>query len=299
MSVIVIGGGLSGMSAALALSESGVRVTLLESSSRLGGRASSVYNKRLGMTIDLGQHALLGCCTNLLDFYRRIDATDSIEFHDSLAFFERDGIRSLKLSRLPEPLHLLPSLLSSASLPARDKLRASRLIGKPAHRSLEGLTASEWLRRLGQSPSSVKHFWEPVLVGALNENLDRAGAEYASMVVRLAMMGNREGFRMGVHRQPLSEANHTKGLRTLVNRDVDVHFGECAVDVERDVNSHDFAVRTRAGSEFKAERLVLAGGRDSSALFPPDVFRTRDDEAAMSKPVQVPIVTLYLWFWAS
>lgn len=40
-SAIVIGGGLAGIAAALALTKQGVQVTLLESRQRLGGRAGS------------------------------------------------------------------------------------------------------------------------------------------------------------------------------------------------------------------------------------------------------------------
>ena len=59
--VAVIGGGLAGITAAIALAEAGAAVTLLEARPRLGGATCSFT--RDGLTVDTGQHIFLGCCT--------------------------------------------------------------------------------------------------------------------------------------------------------------------------------------------------------------------------------------------
>ena len=69
--VVVIGAGLAGLAAASALSQRGFRVTLLERKSIPGGRASSFFAQDSGEEVDNCQHVLMGCCTNLQDFYRR------------------------------------------------------------------------------------------------------------------------------------------------------------------------------------------------------------------------------------
>ncbi|MFM9959419.1 MAG: FAD-dependent oxidoreductase [Phycisphaerales bacterium] len=51
-SVVIVGGGLAGITAALRLSERGVRVTLLETRTKLGGRATSFTDVRTGEVID-------------------------------------------------------------------------------------------------------------------------------------------------------------------------------------------------------------------------------------------------------
>lgn len=58
---VVVGGGLAGTTAALALADAGVRVTLLEGRPRLGGLAFSF--RRGDLTVDNGQHVYLRCCT--------------------------------------------------------------------------------------------------------------------------------------------------------------------------------------------------------------------------------------------
>src|SRR3984957_7612310 len=99
--VIVIGGGLAGLSSAVALAEAGFRVRLLEKRPYLGGRATS-YLLPGGEHIDNCQHVTLGCCTNLEDFYRRVGAAGKIAYYDSLVFVDREGRRStLSASALP------------------------------------------------------------------------------------------------------------------------------------------------------------------------------------------------------
>src|SRR4051794_10194483 len=79
--VIIVGGGLAGMATGVALESAGVRVTLLESRRTLGGRAGSFEDPQTGEQLDNCQHVLLGCCTNLIDFYRRIGSDKLIQFH--------------------------------------------------------------------------------------------------------------------------------------------------------------------------------------------------------------------------
>src|SRR5277367_6440020 len=108
-SVLVIGGGLAGLSSAVALAEAGFGVRLLEKRPHLGGRATS-YTLPDGSEVDNCQHVTLGCCTNLADFYRRAGAEGKIRFYDTLYFADAHGRRSkIKATGLPAPLHLASS----------------------------------------------------------------------------------------------------------------------------------------------------------------------------------------------
>src|SRR6202790_556634 len=92
-SAIVIGGGLSGLASAAALSAAGFEVDIFESRAFLGGRAASYpLNASDGAeTIDNCQHILLRCCVNLLDFYGRLGVADRIQFHKTFYFIEPGG----------------------------------------------------------------------------------------------------------------------------------------------------------------------------------------------------------------
>jgi uncharacterized protein with NAD-binding domain and iron-sulfur cluster len=92
-SVLVIGGGLAGLSSAVALADAGLQVRLIEKRPHLGGRATS-YTLPDGSEVDNCQHVTLGCCTNLADFYNRVGAGDKIRFYDKLFFVDAAGKRS-------------------------------------------------------------------------------------------------------------------------------------------------------------------------------------------------------------
>src|SRR5437588_9534642 len=74
--VAIVGGGLAGLAAASVLVGRGLRITLLESRPRLGGRASSFLDPATGQRVDNCQHVSMACCTNLADFCRRVGTSD-------------------------------------------------------------------------------------------------------------------------------------------------------------------------------------------------------------------------------
>src|SRR5215469_56165 len=128
-SVIVIGAGFAGLSAAVALAERGVRVTVIEGKPALGGRAYSFADPDTGDFIDNGQHVLMGCYGETLDFLKRIGAYDQLVFHENLEIEMLDGpgrSATLKSARLPGPLHMTAALLRYRHLSAADRVSVMR-----------------------------------------------------------------------------------------------------------------------------------------------------------------------------
>src|SRR3989449_9495306 len=89
--VAVVGGGLAGLAAGSVLAASGFRVTLFERRAYLGGRASSYQHPATGEVVDNCQHVLLGCCTNLIEFYRRGGGGDENRLGAQVAILLRAG----------------------------------------------------------------------------------------------------------------------------------------------------------------------------------------------------------------
>src|SRR5215469_8233032 len=155
--VIVIGGGLAGLAAGVALADSGWRVRLFEQRPFLGGRATS-YVLPDGEHVDNCQHVTLGCCTNLEDFYRRVGCANKIKFFDRLVLLDPQGhIGSFQAGSLPAPFHILGSFVSFRPLSLWDKLSVGRAMldifvhrGKPPHSGeTSGTSMLEWLKRRG------------------------------------------------------------------------------------------------------------------------------------------------------
>ena len=206
--VAIAGAGLAGLAAGCALADAGFRVTLVEKRPFVGGRASSYEHPGTNEVVDNCQHVLLGCCTNLIDFYRRIGVDDKIRWYDRLCFIEPGGRRSeISPSWLPPPFHTAPSFLEAKSLALADKLGVARaMMALASHLPPDtGETFMQWLKRHGQTERAIERFWKVVLVSALNEDLERMSVYYAAQVFREAFLKSREGGRMGVPRVPLTE----------------------------------------------------------------------------------------------
>ena len=211
--MIVIGGGLAGLSAGIALAEAGWRVRLFEQRPFLGGRATS-YVLPDGEHVDNCQHVTLGCCTNLEDFYRRVGSTDKIRFFDRLLFQDPQGrTGEMQAGLLPAPFHMLGSFARFAPLTLADKYSIGRAMmdilrskGKPKDiEEAGGVSMLEWLRRRKQTSGAMERFWRVVLVSALDEELDRTDARYGVDVFWKGFLSNRAGYRMGVPGVPLAQ----------------------------------------------------------------------------------------------
>ena len=211
-SVLVAGGGLAGLAAAAALGGAGYDVTVFESRSFLGGRATSYPTSTAegpGEIIDNCQHVLLRCCVNLLDFYTRLGVRDLIRFYREFYFLEPGGRTSiLKAGGLPQPLHFTLAFLKMQCFSFGEKLAlAQGLLSLKAEyrtrRDLDSITMLAWLREKKQPQRAIDRFWNPVLVSAINEELDTMAAAHGFQVFWLGFLARPDSYEMGIPSVPL------------------------------------------------------------------------------------------------
>ena len=208
LSVAIVGGGLAGLAAGCALADAGLQVTVFERRPYVGGRASSYEHPGTGEVVDNCQHVLLGCCTNLIDFYDRLGVGGKIRWFDELTFIEPGGrVSKMAPSFLPAPMHNVPTFLGAKMLGAKDKIAISRAMAVMSRGLPEDSTEDflSWLRRHKQTERAIERFWKTVLVSALNEDLDRISVRYAAQVFRESFMKSAGAGRMGVPTVPLTE----------------------------------------------------------------------------------------------
>jgi squalene-associated FAD-dependent desaturase len=212
--VVIVGGGLAGLAAAAALGSAGHSATVLESRPFLGGRATSYplnSAEEDSPTIDNCQHVLLRCCTNLIDFYRRLGVDDKIRFHREFYWIEPGGRTSvMKRGLLPSPLHFTGSFAKLRFLSLGDKAAIGSALlavryeyGKRA--DLDRITMLDWLKEKKQTPRAINRFWQQVLVSAINEDLDRMAAAHGLQVFALGFLAKADSYEMGIPAIPLGD----------------------------------------------------------------------------------------------
>jgi hypothetical protein len=125
--VIVVGGGLAGITAALDCADAGTHVTLLEVRPRLGGAAYSF--ERDGLWLDNGQHVFLRCCTAYRALLERLGSTGRVSIQRRLeipVLSPTGRCVVLRRSALPAPLHLAGALARYSHLTVAQRMRAAR-----------------------------------------------------------------------------------------------------------------------------------------------------------------------------
>ena len=293
--VAIAGGGLAGLAAGCALAEAGFRVSLFERRPYLGGRASSYQHPGTGEVVDNCQHVLLGCCTNLLDFYRRAGVQDKIRWYEKLTFLEPGGRASvIAPSALPAPLHTAPAFLRAECLTLRDKVAIGRAMAvlAPAAPLDRGESFLAWLKRHGQTEQAIERFWKTILVSALNEDLDQVSVPYAAQVVRESFLKSAGAGRMGIPTVPLTD------LYVPAGDYIRARGG--AIQFRASVESFQtvpFAVKVTAnGEQQKFDYLILAVPFEALGRVLPDTPSAAPLAAALGQFTTSPITGIHLWF---
>ncbi len=204
--VAVVGGGLAGFAAGLALKAAGAHVELFERSRILGGRATSFEID--GLEVDNGQHVFLACCTEFINFAQSVGMGDQLRLQarfDATILARSGKVGRLRTTDLPAPLHLIGSFASYSHLGRAGKLRIARalaaaLLGK----SDPSETFAAWLTRNGQGAEERAAFWDPFFIPALNAAFDRVGASDAMFVLKTAFLRDAGAARFGFSRVPLA-----------------------------------------------------------------------------------------------
>jgi len=296
----VIGGGLAGLSSAVALADAGLQVRLIEKRPHLGGRATS-YTLPDGSEVDNCQHVTLGCCTNLADFYERVGAADKIRFYDKLYFVDAKGRRStIEAAPLPPPLHMMPSFLFFGALTFADKRGIAKAMlaiatagGEPP--DVEGVSMLDWLRRMKQTTSAIERFWRVVLVSALDEELAQTDARYGIDVFWKAFLGSKTGYRVGIPVVPLADLYN--GCRdSIVRKGGEVRMRANVREIR--VSDKQFAAAVLAdGTEIAADGCICAVPQNEIlALLPAELTGADGPLEGVRNIKSSPITGVHLWY---
>ncbi|MBF0384208.1 MAG: FAD-dependent oxidoreductase, partial [Magnetococcales bacterium] len=208
--VLILGGGLAGLTAAVSLIKSGLRPIILEAAKQPGGRARSFYDPHFDEILDCGPHLLIGAYSTTLNLLEVLGTRDLLLESATVnyQFWNRNhGWHSLGCPDWPAPLHLLAGVLRFAPLTLKDKLAAAVLatafLAKRA--TLEEQSVTQWLHGYGQKGGIFEQLWAPLCLAALNEPAGSANAALFAEVMQQSFFTNRAAARPLLPTVPLSQ----------------------------------------------------------------------------------------------
>ena len=287
--VAVVGAGLAGLSAGLALAKHGWHVDLYERSRLLGGKATSFEVE--GHEVDCGQHVVLACCTATLDLIDELGLTDLLYVQPRFEVTVLSRTRRpahLRASNLPAPLHLMSGFARYPHLSTLDRIQiGSALVAARTDITPQGDMAA-WLRKHHQSARALRAFWDPFLVPALNAPLDRVSAQIGLFVIRTAFLGNRDAARIAYMKVPLARLAEAAAARLE-----GVHLRQAVVGIHRD-GDRVTGVKLSGGAGAACDACVIAVPPKRLGAILEDAPTLGVD--GLDTFEAMPIVDVHLWY---
>lgn len=261
--VLIVGGGLAGLVAALRLSAHRYAVTLIEQDRRLGGRLVAGASDG---SWDAIPSVIMGHHVAMLGLLKELGTGDRAAFSNSLRLeFQLPGGHLSYLTHpwLPAPFHTLASILLFGGLSWSDRWRLLDVIERswegdpPLPQDLDERTAEEWLAGRNQSDRARAEVWTPLARFLLGDDLATvSAASFVSALMRCFFGARRHG-RLAVPSEPLRTLLIEPLAVRLAYQGVTVRVNTAAVLLEL-ARERISGVRLEDGATLAADWYILA-----------------------------------------
>lgn len=233
--MVVVGGGLAGITAAIALAEAKIPVTVLEARPWLGGATWSFI--RRGLTIDNGQHAFPRCFTSYRALLARLGVTGSIRIQDRLDLTAFTGDRQLRLRRSgwPAPLHLGRVAAGYRTLSMVERLGVVQAAMTMWLSDVSGRSdgsMADWLGRHRQDEHARRELWDMFLVPILNAAVEQADVGTAADVISAMLLSGRDQADLGVPTVPLRDLHGVPAVALLARLGAEVRVNAPVISIK-------------------------------------------------------------------
>jgi squalene-associated FAD-dependent desaturase len=220
-SVHVIGAGISGLSAAVRLTNAGCKVHVHEATQQAGGRCRSYFDAATNLTIDNGNHLLLSGNRHALAYARSI-GTEAGLVGPNRAQFPFVDLASGKRWQLDLGAGRLPFWVF-------DKNRRVPDTGLTDYLALAPLIWAPASKRVGDTipceGTLYQRLVQPLLLAALNVDPPEGSAGLAGAIVRETLLAGGQACRPLIAREGLSAVLVEPAIKLLQDKGASVQFG--------------------------------------------------------------------------
>jgi len=207
--IIILGGGVAGISAAFYALKSGFDLTLVEANSSLGGRINSRIDSKTNDSIDNGQHLLVGAYSIFLDILKNIKTYDKLKIQDSffVKYLDSNSTFNLEEKYFKGQVGLLFGLLLLNKFTFNEKISAINFILKIKlnlfAKNKEKLI--DVLKKNNQSNELIRILWEPMCLATLNTPINIADTSIFANVLRQSFFAGGFASKLILSKIGLSE----------------------------------------------------------------------------------------------
>jgi phytoene dehydrogenase-like protein len=256
--VVVVGAGMAGLAAAVALSDAGLQVRVIESADAVGGRVRTDLLD--GFRLDRGFQVLDTAYPEV----RRVLALDALELNT----FRRGAVAVVNNERVvvEDPTRAPGRLRSTLTAPIgsfSDKIRLATMSATDALRpvSAKNVIADrstlDELRGIGMSPQIIDRFFRPFLSGVLLETELSTSARYFHLLWRSFTRGHQALPARGIGEIPAQLAGRLRPGSVLLRTSV------------TDVDAK--GVTLGSGERVDASAVIVAAAAPDAHALVPDV----------------------------
>ena len=301
--VVVFGGGLAGIAAAIQLLDHGIKPTLVERRPFLGGRAFSFGDRTSGEEIDNGQHVVLGVCDQFLGLLERLGTRQDIELGPVLDVpVSLEGqVSTLRASRIFGNAF---ALFRYNHLSIKDRIAVGRVLAgmKVArYREKEAedqklISFAEWLSSRGQSDAAIERFWSMFILPVFNCHIEEVAAYDAIEFTKAALLGSRSDAAIGYPKKGLSYLIGYPALEYLRAKGAEV-VSRTRVESFTPLDGGGFEIQLSNGQQLISRTVISALAPNVlSSILPQSDGRCAKLASTLSKLEYSPIVAVHLWY---
>lgn len=305
--VLVVGGGLAGLSTAKHLVDAGLKPVVLEARSILGGKVAA-WRDADGDVSETGLHVFFGAYPNALTLFEELGISDRLQWKEHQMLFAKPGTRRKEFANfdfpswLPAPLNAGLAILSCTDmLTWGEKLQLgigllpAYLKGQSYVEEQENVTVEEWMNQRG-IPQSVT---DEVFI-AMSKALGFIGPEKLSMQCVLIAL-NRFLQETSGSRIAFLDGSPTERLCEPLREYIEARGGQIRVNspVERILVNPDKSIGgllLSGGEVVSGDVYVNAMPVDALKTLVPEEWKTFDYFTNLQALRGVPVMNLHVWF---